>query len=86
MPRRKIQVDDKWYVLATFAQPEQPQVLKNDETFGMFDRFGDIAVLAPGRKACTTTTRATCRTRSSPSTARGRCTWARRCRRPTACW
>ena len=50
MPRRKIQVDDKWYVLATFAHHEQPQVLKNDETFGMFDRFGDIAVLAPGQE------------------------------------
>ena len=50
MPRRKIQIDDKWYVLATYAQPEQPQVLKNDETFAMFDRFGDIAVLAPGQE------------------------------------
>jgi len=51
MPKRKIQVDDKWYVLATFARPEeQPQVLKNDETFAMFDRFGDIAVLAPGQE------------------------------------
>ena len=50
MPRRKIQIDDKWYVLATYAQHEQPQVLKNDETFAMFDRFGDIAVLAPGQE------------------------------------
>jgi glycogen debranching enzyme len=50
MPRRKIQVDDKWYVLATYAHHEQPQVLKNDETFAMFDRFGDIAVLAPGQE------------------------------------
>jgi glycogen debranching enzyme len=50
MPRRKIQVDEKWYVLATLAQHEQPQVLKNDETFGMFDRFGDIAVIAPGQE------------------------------------
>src|SRR5215213_8074999 len=51
MPNRKIQIDDKWYVLATFAHPEeQPQVLKNDDTFAMFDRFGDIAVLAPGQE------------------------------------
>lgn len=47
----KIQIGDKWYVLATFAHPEeQPQVLKNDDTFAMFDRFGDIAVLAPGQE------------------------------------
>ncbi|MBI5278120.1 MAG: amylo-alpha-1,6-glucosidase [Burkholderiales bacterium] len=51
MARKKIQVDDKWYVLATFAHPEeQPQVLKHDETFAMFDRFGDIAALAPGQE------------------------------------
>jgi glycogen debranching enzyme len=51
MPNRKIQIGDKWYVLATFAHPEeQPQVLKNDNTFAMFDRFGDIAVLAPGQE------------------------------------
>ena len=29
---------------------EQPQVLKNDQTFAMFDRFGDIQVLAPGKE------------------------------------
>jgi glycogen debranching enzyme len=47
----KIQIDDKWYVLATFAHPEeQPQVLKEGDTFAMFDRFGDIAVLAPGQE------------------------------------
>jgi glycogen debranching enzyme len=50
MPK-KIQIGDKWYVAATFAHPEeQPQVLKSDETFAMFDRFGDIAVLAPGQE------------------------------------
>ncbi|HSV77924.1 MAG TPA: glycogen debranching N-terminal domain-containing protein [Ramlibacter sp.] len=49
--KKKIQVDDKWYVLATFAHPEeQPQVLKNDETFAMFDRFGDIGALVPGQE------------------------------------
>ncbi|TWO71616.1 amylo-alpha-1,6-glucosidase [Caenimonas sedimenti] len=51
MAKKKIQIDDKWYVLATFAHPEeQPQVLKNDETFAMFDRFGDVAALAPGQE------------------------------------
>lgn len=48
---KKIQIGDKWYVLATFAHPEeQPQVLKEGDTFAMFDRFGDIAVLAPGQE------------------------------------
>ncbi|MEO8655465.1 MAG: glycogen debranching N-terminal domain-containing protein, partial [Ramlibacter sp.] len=50
MPK-KIQIGDKWYVAATSASPEeQPQVLKNDQTFAMFDRFGDIQVLAPGKE------------------------------------
>jgi glycogen debranching enzyme len=48
MAEKKIQVDDKWYVLATFARPdEQPQTLKRDHSFAMFDRLGDISALAP---------------------------------------
>lgn len=39
----KIQIDDKWYVAATEARSEEsPQALKHDETFGLFDRFGDV--------------------------------------------
>jgi hypothetical protein len=50
MPQ-KIQIGDKWYVAATSAGAEdQPQVLKNDQTFAMFDRFGDIQALAPGKE------------------------------------
>jgi glycogen debranching enzyme len=50
MPK-KIQIGDKWYVAATSASTEeQPQVLKNDLMFAMFDRFGDIQVLAPGKE------------------------------------
>ena len=50
MPKR-IQIGDKWYVSATSAlAQEQPQVLKNDTTFAMFDRFGDVQVLAPGQE------------------------------------
>jgi glycogen debranching enzyme len=50
MPQ-KIQIGDKWYVAATSASAEdQSQVLKNDETFAIFDRFGDIQVLAPGKE------------------------------------
>ncbi len=51
MAERKIQIDDRWYVLATFARPEeQPQTLKSDHAFAMFDRSGDISVLAPGQE------------------------------------
>lgn len=50
MPR-KIQIGDKWYVAATAAAVEdQPQVLKNGDTFAMFDRFGDIQALVPGKE------------------------------------
>ena len=50
MPK-KIQIGDKWYVAATSASAEErPQVLKHDHTFAMFDRFGDIQVLAPGKE------------------------------------
>jgi glycogen debranching enzyme len=48
---RKIQIGDKWYVSAASAgAQEQPQVLKNGETFAIFDRFGDIQVLTPGKE------------------------------------
>lgn len=51
MAERKIRVDDKWYVLATFAKPEEhPQTIKSDHCFAMFDRTGDISVLAPGQE------------------------------------
>jgi glycogen debranching enzyme len=50
MPQ-KIQIGNKWYVAATSAgSEEQPRVLKNDLTFAMFDRYGDIQVLAPGKE------------------------------------
>src|ERR1700741_129348 len=48
---KKIQVEDQWYVLATLAHlDEPPQVLKSGETFGVFDRFGDIGALVPGQQ------------------------------------
>jgi glycogen debranching enzyme len=50
MPR-KIQIGDKWYVAATAASSEdQPHVLKNENMFAIFDRFGDVSVLAPGKE------------------------------------
>jgi glycogen debranching enzyme len=45
------EIDNKWYVAATSASAdEQPLVLKKDHTFAMFDRFGDVQVLAPGKQ------------------------------------
>ena len=39
----KIRIGDQWYVLATSARAEERlQVLKSDETFALFNRFGDI--------------------------------------------
>jgi glycogen debranching enzyme len=39
----KIQIGDKWYVLATSAiSDEAPMTLKHDETFALFDRFGNM--------------------------------------------
>ena len=45
----KIQIGEKWYVAATAAE-EQPHVLKNDGTFAMFDRFGDMQVTTQGKE------------------------------------
>ncbi|HEY1228660.1 MAG TPA: glycogen debranching N-terminal domain-containing protein [Ramlibacter sp.] len=51
MTDRTIQVDDKWYVLATLARADEaPMTLKEGHAFALFDRFGDIAVLAPGQE------------------------------------
>jgi glycogen debranching enzyme len=42
----RIQVGDRWYVAATSARPEEhPQVLKHEQSFVLFDRFGDIQAL-----------------------------------------
>ena len=39
----RIQIEGRWYVLATAARfEEQPQTLKRDDMFALFDRFGDI--------------------------------------------
>jgi glycogen debranching enzyme len=51
MAEKKIRVGDRWYVLATFARPdEQPQSIKSGHAFAMFDRTGDVSVLAPGQE------------------------------------
>ena len=47
----KIRIGDKWYVSATSARTEEsPQVLKQDETFVLFDHFGDVQVAGPGEQ------------------------------------
>ena len=47
----KIRIGDQWYVSATLARVEEsPQVLKNNDTFAMFDRFGDAQVVVPGEQ------------------------------------
>ena len=47
----KIQIGEKWYVAATAANAqEQPHVLKHDRSFGLFDRFGDVSALVPGKE------------------------------------
>jgi glycogen debranching enzyme len=41
--RDRIQVEGRWYVLATSARVEgQLQTLKRDDLFALFDRYGDI--------------------------------------------
>ncbi len=38
-----IQIEDKWYVLATSSRADdRTRVLKHGETFGVFDRLGDV--------------------------------------------
>jgi glycogen debranching enzyme len=42
-PGPSIQIDGRWYVLATGARAEEhPQVLKRDALYAVFDRYGDI--------------------------------------------
>ncbi|HSN31636.1 MAG TPA: glycogen debranching N-terminal domain-containing protein [Ideonella sp.] len=46
-----IRIGDQWYVAAKSARTEEnPQVLKHDETFAMFDRFGDIPLAGSGEQ------------------------------------
>ncbi len=47
----KVQVGEQWYILAT-ASPtdERRRVLKHNEVFAMFDRFGDIESIGLGEE------------------------------------
>jgi len=45
----RIRIGDQWYVAATAARVEEsPQVVKSDDTFALFDRFGDIHTWGSG--------------------------------------
>lgn len=49
MTQERILVGDQWYVAATSARTEEREhVLKHDESFALFDRFGDVAALGGG--------------------------------------
>jgi glycogen debranching enzyme len=46
-----IQVHDQFYILATASKAAQPTaVLKHDDTFAVFDHFGDIGALGAGEQ------------------------------------
>lgn len=47
----KIQLDEQWYILATSSPTdERRRVLKHNDTFGLFDRFGDIQPIGMGEE------------------------------------
>jgi glycogen debranching enzyme len=47
----KIQLDEQWYILATSSPAdERRRVLKHNDTFGLFDRFGDIQPIGMGEE------------------------------------
>ncbi|MFL6711699.1 MAG: glycogen debranching N-terminal domain-containing protein [Sulfurifustis sp.] len=46
-----VQIDNRWYVLATSSRADdRTRVLKHGETFGLFDRYGDIHHLGLGEQ------------------------------------
>jgi glycogen debranching enzyme len=46
-----IQIDDQWYILATSSRADdRTRVLKQGETFGVFDRYGDIQHIGIGEQ------------------------------------
>jgi glycogen debranching enzyme len=48
---KKIQLDEQWFILATSAPPDdRRRVLKHNDTFALFDRFGDIQPIGLGEE------------------------------------
>lgn len=47
----QVRIGDQWYVAATAARAEDsPQVIKSGDTFGLFDRFGDVVGWGSGEQ------------------------------------
>src|SRR5262245_254626 len=47
----RIRIGDQWYVAATAARAEEsPHVIKREDTFALFDRFGDIRTWGMGEQ------------------------------------
>jgi glycogen debranching enzyme len=48
-PQEAIRIEDRWYVLATApGTGDPPRVLKDGESFALFDRFGDMPRASAG--------------------------------------
>ncbi len=48
---QKIRLGEEWYILATASSPdERRRVLKHNDTFALFDRFGDIQSVGMGEE------------------------------------
>jgi glycogen debranching enzyme len=46
-----VQIEDRWYVLATSSRADdRTRVLKHGDTFGLFDRYGDIQHVGSGEQ------------------------------------
>ena len=49
LPREAIQIEDRWYVLATSSRTGEPaRVLKHGESFALLDRYGDVPRVGSG--------------------------------------
>jgi glycogen debranching enzyme len=49
LPQEAIQVEDRWYVLATSSRAGEPaRVLKHGESFALVDRYGDVPRVGSG--------------------------------------
>ena len=47
-----IRIAERWYVLATSSRTDdRTRVLKHGDTFGVFDRFGDVHPIGTGEHA-----------------------------------
>ena len=49
LPQEAIQIEDRWYVLATSTRAGEPaRVLKHGESFALLDRYGDVPRVGGG--------------------------------------